>query len=168
MSIASMIKKRQEGAPERKAKREAKKAKKAEHKAKIKALEKSAKIGEQERLRRLKEKRQAESAIMRGQKRARPTDYKKIAGSVGRGVYRVAKKAVNEEKPKRRTPIKRSVKKPQKKTSANTRKFGGVTFKLSSTHRTKSAADRSAAKLRNQKKKVRVVKNTNDYSVFVK
>ena len=168
MGISSIIKKRQAGAPERKVKREAKKAKKAEHKAKLKALKKSAKIGEQERLRKAKEKKQAEAAIERGRKRAQPTDYKKIAGQVGRGLYSVAKKAVNEDKPKRRTPIKRLVRKSPKKTPVNTRKFGGVTFKFSSNHRTKGAADKVSAKFRKLKKQVRVVKNKNSYSVFVK
>ena len=162
MSIASLIEKRQAGAPERKAKREAKKAKKAEHKAKMKALERSAQIGEQERIRKAREKKQAESAIIRGRKKAQPTDYRKIASKIGRGAYRVAKKATQEEKPKRRRV------KAAPKTIPKTRKFSGKVFTIFTQNLTKPQATKKASSLRKSGKLVRTVKIGVKYAVYIR
>lgn len=162
MGIGTFIKKRQAGAPARKAKREAKKKERAERKARLKALERSAKIGEQERIRKAKEKRQAEAAIIRGRKKAQPTDYKRIASKVGRGVYRVAKKATQEEKPKRRRV------KATPKTIPKTRKFSGKIFTLAAQNLTKPQANKKVSSLKKSYKLVRTVKIGVKYAVYIR
>ena len=136
MGIGTFIKKRQAGAPERKAKRE-----------ELKALELKARQAEEERIEKAEEKKAKKEAILRGRQKAQPTDYKRIASKVGRGVYRVAKKATQEEKPKKRRV------KATPKTIPKTRKFSGKVFTLSAQNLTKPQATKKASSLKKSDRK---------------
>lgn len=151
MGIGTFIKKRQAGAPARKAKRE-----------ELKALELKARQAEEERIRKEKEKKAKKAAILRGQQKAQPTDYKRIASKVGRGVYRVAKKVTQEEKPKRRRV------KAAPKTTPKTRKFSGKMFTLAAQNLTKPQATKKASSLKKYGKLARIVKIGVKYAVYIR
>jgi len=156
MGITGLIKKRQAGAPERKAKRE-----------ELKALELKARQHAEERIRKAKEKKAKKEAILRGQQKARGKDFKKIGKAVGKGITRVAKATLAEKKPKGKSKVKK-VPTRKAKPPTETRKFNGKVYKLESVHSTKALANKTATRLRNAKKLVRTVKTREGYFVYAR
>lgn len=150
MGIGTVIKKRQAGAPARKAKRE-----------ELKALELKARQAEEERIEKVEEKKAKKEAILRGQKKARGVDFKKIGKAVGRGVTRVAKTTLVKEKPKRRRV------KTAPKTVPRTRKFSGKVFTLAAQNLTKPQATKKASSLKKSGKLARIVKIGAKYAVYI-
>jgi len=154
MVIKELIEKRQAGAEKRKKERE-----------KLRALEESTKIKEEERLRKEKENKDAEAAILRGRQKAKGRDFKKIGVAVGRGIARVAKATLSDEKPKRK-PKARKVPTRKTKRPADTKKFNGKVYNLESVHSTKALAEKTAKRLRSAKKLVRIVKTREGFFIY--
>ena len=165
----SYLKKRQEGAAERKRKRE----EKAERKKKLKRIEERAKATESKRLKDSKVKQDKQEAIKRGKESAHGKSG--VLYKIGKAASKEASKwGAPDEKPKKKKqkPKSRAKTKPKKKIGVGSisrvRKFNGVKYKLSSSHGSKKLAQKKATYFKNHGESVRVVKTQKGWSVYIK